>query len=143
MTHRGRTARGVRTVVWAVIVGVPAEADAGGVLEALESWQRWPAWQARVRPGASLNVRRRKAADASDVEIPWADLAPEEKRIQVIVPGPVYASIARAARADGLSLRAWCRGQLAAAAGVVLEAIDAGDAPPAFVDVPLPLGLGE
>ena len=126
--------------VWATITGVPASLELEDVSTALELWERWPAWQARTRPGSVVNVRRRTRRDdehaAAASVLPWAMLAPSSRRVQVALPGSAYAACRRAARAEGVSLAAWVTRTLAAAAGAEL-ALDM-EAPPAFVDVPLP-----
>lgn len=132
-------------VVWAVIVDVPGELGLEAVSAALETWARWPQWQARVRPGAVLAVRPRRASDAEQIDgeayavhrLEWAALAPERKKLCADVDGPTYAAIARAARLSGLSLQRWMVAHLTAAAGADLDAVDAGR-PPAFLDEPLP-----
>lgn len=128
--------------IWALIVGVPAEADADEVSAALESWPRWPQWEARRGVQGVIGVVHRTARhklDAGTVPLEWAQLAPAGKRIGLEVPGPVWAALTRHARAEGVSLNRFCAALLTAAAGAELGDWPGLSARPGFVDVPLPL----
>lgn len=131
--------------LWAVIVDVPAGCKLDDVIAALETWQRWPQWQQRVRAGAVLAVRARRASDDAQIgdetrgvhRIEWDELSPRSKQVQIKVSGQQYAAMVRASRVSGLSLSRWAINHLAAAAGADLAAVEEGR-PPAFLDEPLP-----
>lgn len=108
--------------VWLVIEGVPLTIGRNAVLTALEDWQKWPAWQARIGIGGKVVVLPEKrwagaARDAVSValglgsvqRIEWDDLQAAERSISTMVEGAVYAAVSRAARAEGVSLREFVR----------------------------------
>lgn len=129
---------GAQIDVWAVITGVPAELRKGAVVEALESWQRWPALLARVGVGgrvelvAELHAAWRRwglddaaglpgvLASASPIRLTWAQLAPTQRAITITVPSELWGRVRYAAAQSGLSMRAWCE-------KAVTDALGAGD----------------
>lgn len=130
-----------QVLVWAVFAGVPAELKRDDVTTALESWQRWPQWQARIAPGGVLGLRPRTARDEDKITgqaIPWETLAPVSKRIQVEVSGELYAAVARCARASDQSIAKWVTVALQLYADVDASTVIRGPVEPAFIDVPLP-----
>lgn len=111
-------------VPWVIIVGVPDELKAADVTDRLESWTRWPQWDARREIGSSLRVT--DVSNVIGVELDgvprnsWDDIAPGRVRLTVPLDGAQHARFTRAARASGLSLSEWARTHLGAAADTQL-----------------------
>lgn len=115
--------------IWLTIANVPAEIGRAAVVEALEAWPRWKVLQSRIGMGGQLTVRRVGSgrgelppARLGAGEVPaglegvlWEKLAPQVRRLTAPIDSRLYAAVARAAAARGLSINQYAAEVLATA----------------------------
>lgn len=132
MTRWAVVYRRARVVdVWAVITEVPEGVGRPEVVDALEQWRNFPAWQARMVMGGKIDVsheRRWSSTIAEQIrddagvagdeipQLPWDRLKPEQRTITVTVRPEIHAGLRRAAADKGVSLAQLVRETLAQAA---------------------------